>query len=190
MSRVAILLSVVFTAALAQDRSFYEQKFFSWLQTHMIKPSSGEVFVHYLENFIENDKFIEMHNSAGNSTFIVGHNQFSHMNSQEWKDYVQKGLVKPQVPVSTEIHTAPSDVSGLPASVDWTTKVMFRKSLLYFFITYVLFCQFLLGRCNPCERPRSVRLVLVVLHDWFSGGRVFSEVWQAHLALRAELCRL
>jgi C1A family cysteine protease len=86
-----------------------------------MKPLSGEVFVHYLENFIENDKFIEAHNSANNS-FIVGHNQFSHMGRDEWSDYIRSGLSRPTNPLSSEIHTGPEDTSTLPASVDWTTQ--------------------------------------------------------------------
>jgi len=96
--------------------------FFAWLQEQRISPPSGEVFVHYLENFIANDIFIEQHNSMGNSTFTVGHNKFSHLNKDEWSQFVQSGLSRPIAPPSEFVHQAPTDVSALPASVDWTTK--------------------------------------------------------------------
>lgn len=94
--------------------------FFAWLQQHKVAPLSGEVFVHYLENFIANDQFIEQHNAMGKS-FTVGHNKFSHMNAQEWKEYVQAGGVKPQAATSGKAHVAPAGVT-LPASVDWSTQ--------------------------------------------------------------------
>jgi len=115
---VALLLVSI---AAAQDRAYYESKFFAWLQEHNVQPLSGEVFVHYLENFIANDKFIEQHNTLG-STFTVGHNKFSHMNSDEFKEFVQAGGFKPTGMVSTNVLLPPKDASALPASVDWTTK--------------------------------------------------------------------
>jgi C1A family cysteine protease len=121
MSKSVAALFLVLSAVLAQDRTYYEQKFYSWMKEYMFMPASGEVFVHYLENFIANDKFIEAHNS-GNNTFIVGHNQFSHLNAEEWSDYLRTGLVRRLEPVYSRTHTAPVDVSALPTSVDWTTK--------------------------------------------------------------------
>jgi len=123
MSLRAIILSVIATAAAAQnrhDRAYYESKFFNWLASFGFKPQSGETFVHWLQNFANNDDIIEKHN-AGNATYTLGHNQFSHMSLDEFREYVHLGLSRPENlegPVS--IHQAPSDVSALPASVDWT----------------------------------------------------------------------
>lgn len=58
----------------------------------------------------------------GNKTYTLGHNRFSHLNVNEWKSYISKGLIKPQVPVSEFLHMAPSDLSSLPDHVDWTEK--------------------------------------------------------------------
>ena len=112
------------TLPFLHDRSYYEEKFFSWLSNHGIKPGSGEDFVRFLENFISNDIFIETHNSLGNKTYTLGHNKFSHLNVNEWTAYVSKGLIKPQVPVSELLHTAPPPdmVAKLPDFVDWTEK--------------------------------------------------------------------
>jgi len=112
------------TLPFLHDRAYYEDKFFSWLNNHAIKPGTGEEFVRFLENFISNDIFIETHNALGNKTYTLGHNKFSHLNVNEWKAYVSKGLIKPEVPVSEFLHTAPPpDVaSALPDYVDWTEK--------------------------------------------------------------------
>jgi len=123
MSSKIVYALAMFSALVAglEDRSAYEQKFYSWMQEHRIFTNNGETFVHYLENFIENDKFIAAH-SATNSTFTVGHNSFSHLNLDEWRAYVHNGLNKAVAPVSELTHAAPADLSAVPDSIDWTTK--------------------------------------------------------------------
>ena len=88
----------------------------------MIKPFSSTEFAHYLENFIENDKFISSHNSKPQTTYKLGHNQFSHLNEDEWRDYVQRGLTRARTPLYSQAHRAPADPSSLPDSVDWVSK--------------------------------------------------------------------
>jgi C1A family cysteine protease len=114
----AFLASIAMSSTL-QQRGYYETKFFDWLAKHNIKPASGDHFVHMLENFITNDDIITKHNS-GNSTFTLGHNQFSHLSLSEWREYVHLGLSKPTIKADS-VHPAPADISTLPASVDWTS---------------------------------------------------------------------
>ena len=119
MSRIATIFAALFSLAAASDsRADYESKFYAWMAQHNVKPVTGEAFVHFLENFISNDKIIEAHN-AGNSTFTLGHNQFSHMNIQEWQEFVGRGLVNKPIIEVNEIHEAPVDLSAVPTSVDW-----------------------------------------------------------------------
>jgi len=101
------------------DRAFYEEKFFDWIKEHGVVAQSGSHFVQMLQNFADNDDLIATHN-AGNASFKLGHNKFSHMGRAEWKEYVSKGLKRPEsVKGPKFIHQAPSDASALPASVDW-----------------------------------------------------------------------
>jgi C1A family cysteine protease len=94
-------------------------KFFGWMKEHNVKIGSGEQFVSMLQNFANNDDAIEAHN-AQKSTYKLGHNQFSHMNADEWKAFVHKGgLTKPTKSAATFTHNAPADVSGLASSVNW-----------------------------------------------------------------------
>ncbi len=72
-----------------------------------------------LQNFADNEDLINAHNS-GNSTYTLGHNQFSHMNLEEWRAFVRLGLARPQT-TATSIHEAPADVSTLASSVDWVS---------------------------------------------------------------------
>jgi len=125
MSFRATVLSALAALALAgnlHDRSFYEAKFFNWLAVHGVKPESGEQFVHMLQNFANNDDLIEAHN-AGNHSYTLGHNKFSHLSIDEWRSYVRLGLTaRPkELEPPASIHEAPTDLSTLPASVDWTT---------------------------------------------------------------------
>jgi C1A family cysteine protease len=102
------------------DRAYYEEKFFNWLSEHKIQATSGDHFVKMIQNFANNDDIIAAHN-AQNLSYTLGHNQFSHLSIDEWREYVKLGLNKPEMPVADEIHSA---VEGevLAGSIDWTTK--------------------------------------------------------------------
>jgi len=50
----------------------------------------------------------------------LGHNQFSHLSVEEYREYVKLGLNKPaELAAPDAIHEAPADVSANPATVDW-----------------------------------------------------------------------
>jgi C1A family cysteine protease len=125
MSRFIVAASVV-TAALAMpiaqnlhDRAYYEEKFFNWLSEHKIEASSGEHFVKMIQNFANNDDIITQHNNQ-NLSYTLGHNQFSHLSLDEFREYVKLGLGRPEPSEGVEVHAAPADVSSLAGSVDWT----------------------------------------------------------------------
>jgi len=101
------------------DRAYYEEKFFNWLSEHKVEATSGEHFVKMIQNFANNDDIITQHNNQGLS-YQLGHNQFSHLSVEEWREYVKLGLARPEQPVAAEIHDAtPGEVTA--ASKDWTT---------------------------------------------------------------------
>jgi len=96
------------------DRAYYEEKFFNWLAEHKLTPQSGEHFVKMLENFANNDDIIE-HTNNLKLSYTLGHNQFSAMTLEEWKQYVKLGLDKPSTDSQpASIHAAPADLSTLP----------------------------------------------------------------------------
>jgi len=103
------------------ERGYYEQKFYDWLQLHKVEILNGSHFVHFLENFANNDDYIEQVNSR-NLTYQLGHNHFSHLDVYEWRDYVQLGLAQPKHSGTKLVHDAPADPTSLPASVDWREK--------------------------------------------------------------------
>jgi len=111
----------VASAANVHDRAYYEEKFFNWLSTHKVEAQNGEHFVRMLQNFANNDDLIEKHNAEGHS-YELGHNQFSHLSAEEWREYVKLGLKRENQTAPAMIHSAPADLTAIPSSVDWTTK--------------------------------------------------------------------
>lgn len=123
MSR-ATIIAVTAAAAFAantHERGYYEEKFINWMQEHKVQIENGQRFVHMLQNFANNEDMIATHNSQ-ESTFKLGHNKFSHMDVNEWREAVKLGLGYQTAPASGEVHSAPVDMSSVPSSVDWRTK--------------------------------------------------------------------
>jgi len=122
MSFRQIVAASILAAALAgnvHDRAYYEAKFFGWMAQHKVAIQSGESFVKMIQNFADNEDFINAHN-AQKSTYTLGHNQFSHMSTEEWKAFVGKGLmVKDESEKPAYVHSAPALKGSVPDSVDW-----------------------------------------------------------------------
>jgi C1A family cysteine protease len=75
-----------------------------------------------LQNFANNDDYIQSHNS-GNHTYTLGHNQFSHMSVDEWREYVKLGLQKKDSTLKADfVHEAPANLMAVPDSIDWVEK--------------------------------------------------------------------
>jgi len=116
---VAASLTATLAAGNLHDRSFYETKFYDWLQEHKVHVKNGGDFVRMLQNFANNDDKIAQHN-AKNVSYQLGHNQFSHLSYEEWVSQMNFGFMPEKVP-GAFLHQAPKDVSVLATSVDWTT---------------------------------------------------------------------
>ena len=129
MNRVSLCLGMAGLAAASatppqnkHDRAFYLVQFHEWLAEHDLNPASGDEFVHMLQNYANNHDIIEAHNSE-NHSYTLGHNKFSHLSLDEFRAHVRLGLDPPQKhSVGVSLHAAPSDVSALPANIDWRAK--------------------------------------------------------------------
>ncbi|RYY85358.1 hypothetical protein EON63_07535 [archaeon] len=120
---VVLVVAVALVEANLRPREYYEQRFFDWLQHHRIFINEGHNFVHMLQNFANNDDKITIHNERNESTYILGHNKFSHLSYEEWRDVVGFGLrPKPTRIPSLLLHRGPEDVESLPKEVDWSQK--------------------------------------------------------------------
>jgi hypothetical protein len=115
-----VIVATVVSEDLKHPRSHYEAAFFDWLAKYPdAKPTNGAEFVKRLNRFAINDDFIHAHNS-GSSSFKCGHNRFSAMSSEEFKQYLgikEKESRKPSSSVHTGLHSMGND-----SSVDWTEK--------------------------------------------------------------------
>ena len=113
MNRLSFIITIVaaFFGSVAadnvHDRKYYEEKFFNWLSKHKIDPVSGDHFVKMLQNFADNDDYINEHNSKKLS-YVLGHNKFSHLSYEEWKQFVRLGLDRPSDDLKADfIHEEP-----------------------------------------------------------------------------------
>jgi C1A family cysteine protease len=81
-----------------------------------------EEFAKRIQIFADNFDKIQAHN-AGNHTYTLGLNQFSHLTNEEFKAQMNLGGLKvPQLRRGQgKLHGPPMDVSALPASVDWVS---------------------------------------------------------------------
>jgi len=119
---LTLALASMTAATNARERGYYEALFYSWLSEFKIKPASGEQFVHFLQNFANNEDLINSHNSKANVTYTLGHNQYSHMSFEEFRQYMHLGIAKKPSQLKADfVHAAPADLSAVPTSVDWTT---------------------------------------------------------------------
>jgi C1A family cysteine protease len=126
MSFRSAVLSALAAVALAgnlHDRSFYQSKFYNWLAQYKVDIANGEQFVHMLQNFANNEDIINTHNAQPNVSYTLGHNQYSHLSLDEWRQHVQLGLKKPEE-TEAPLYTleAAADMSTLAAAVDWVAQ--------------------------------------------------------------------
>ena len=63
------------------------------MKHHEVKPYSGMHFVQMLKNFADNEDYINAHNVKPHVTYQLGHNAFSGMSYEEWKEHVRVGAV-------------------------------------------------------------------------------------------------
>ena len=113
------------TAANVHDRSYYEEKFFDFLQKFEVKVENGAEFLKRLTIFADNVDMIEKHNADPTNTFTMGVNKFAHLTFEEFKDTVRIGGARiPNLRKNPDgpMHEAPADRSTLSGTVDWVSK--------------------------------------------------------------------
>jgi C1A family cysteine protease len=111
MSKLYIILlltvfSNVFSASI-MDR------FHEWIETFHYQFRDDAHFYDVYRKWSANDRFIEVSNGQ-NLTYILGHNQFSGMNTDDFRKYLLS-FDKP----TFEQNYVQTDISSAPKSVDW-----------------------------------------------------------------------
>lgn len=103
-------------------RGHYEEIFVNWLDDFNVTVKDGAHFAHMLDNFANNADMIETHNDKKVNTYELGHNKFSHMSFEEFKEYVHLGLNLEEETETTNMIALTQNLTALPVSVDWTTQ--------------------------------------------------------------------
>ena len=108
-----------FSLATTVSSSTFIERFNEWKEQFSIKIYND---VHYNELFskwVDNDKFIDLHNSR-NLTYILGHNQFSGMNIEDFRSYLGFNGYVPRI---NNLRTETlKNIESLPTSVNWVEK--------------------------------------------------------------------
>jgi len=117
-----IAIATMAASAVAKPAEYYEGRFYEWMTEHKIQFKNGAEFAERLSIFRDNLNYIEEHNAKG-TTYELGLNAYSHLTQEEFSDFFHLGAVRPPMlrRSSEVVHTAPKDMSAVPASVDWTT---------------------------------------------------------------------
>lgn len=116
MSGIRIVLALS-TFAFVCVSSTIIDKFNHWKDKFNIKFKNDDHFNLVLVKWIENDKFIQEHNFK-NLTYTLGHNQFSGMDSDEFRDYL--GFSGEYVR-HNNLRIDNSNLASVPSSVNWIT---------------------------------------------------------------------
>ncbi|ETV71060.1 hypothetical protein H257_13482 [Aphanomyces astaci] len=109
--------------AATTSSSSYEAKFVSWMKAHGFTFNPVD-WVHRFENFILNDQFIEAHNSKRDSSFTMGHNEYSHLSFDEFKRH-RVGLRLPPSYLQSRQKNPPvlkQHAAAVPDEIDWVAK--------------------------------------------------------------------
>jgi C1A family cysteine protease len=95
--------------------------FENWVSEFKIKFESHTVFERVFKNWVSNHKFIEEVNSK-NLTYTLGHNQFSGMDSFEFREYlgISNILLNEKDETLSQFKSIKT-FDKVPDSVDWTT---------------------------------------------------------------------
>ena len=85
---VSIIFLVVALATVTVGTSQnLKTRFTEWVEKFEMKMENEEIRQRVYNNWIENDKYIDLVN-AGNNTYTLGHNQFSGMDEEEFSKYL------------------------------------------------------------------------------------------------------
>ena len=135
MFRFLTTVALLFGATLSPVSAFnypngaIVEKFNNWIDNFRIQINDNHHYLHVFENWLENDKFIEITNGQ-NLTYTVGHNAYSGYSSEEFaqlmgfqanKELIASGNLRGGLIPSSDVEQT-FDLTALPTSVDWRTK--------------------------------------------------------------------
>lgn len=92
------------------------ERFDAWLDEYKVHVADGDSYLNMFNKWADNDKFIQSHNAINNNTHVLGHNQFSAMDSDDYKMFLgySSNLQKPK-----RLGTIKWLNVAVPTSVNW-----------------------------------------------------------------------
>ncbi|TMW60811.1 hypothetical protein Poli38472_000853 [Pythium oligandrum] len=124
LSALALALFAAHEAEALKSPLQYEHEFTAWMKTHHLTFHDALEYARRLETYIENDLLITQHNEEKKWGFTLGHNEYSHLTFDEFKQRLT-GLKFPQGYVEERQKMKPSGLFKnvkAPESVDWVAK--------------------------------------------------------------------
>jgi C1A family cysteine protease len=112
----------------------YEFAFRNWMQQHNVVSTNLTHYTHMLSNYAANDDLIESHNQLKDIPYVLGHNKFSHLNTEEFSMVLNTNKYFEYDTSVYDDDTTSDDDNALfddylsvedvylPLSVDWTTQ--------------------------------------------------------------------
>lgn len=106
----------------------YEKMFVDWMKHHNIQFFDPKEFSRRLQIFSDNHEKIIAHNKEHGASFLLAHNEFSHLTLKEFQDHFRIGSTRPghlrknHLGSKGPIHEAPEDLSTIPKEWDWVEK--------------------------------------------------------------------
>jgi len=143
-------------------------KFQVWKRKFEKEFTSLEEEAKAMLTFAKNDLFIVSHNKEGHS-YTVGHNEFSHLTSEEFVQQFTGYRNKDKYLRRTKFYNHNLKSSDpAPESVDWVAR----------------------GAVTDPKKSRTVRFVLVLLYYRRCRRRLPNRIWGFNIFVRARPCRL
>jgi len=127
--KLSVLFSVsklVFSSE-SSNTSCHLERFNEWVSKHKIKLDTESEFERVFSIWVDNDQYINYVNEL-NMSYKLAHNQFSGMDSDEFKKYLgldyNAEIFTTYLSEHTDKYSLPSvtNTSSLPTSVDWRDK--------------------------------------------------------------------
>jgi len=113
------LLMSAFLSMMSLASCTVVDRFEDWVHQHAVKFRDEHHWREMYTTWSSNDKFIEETNFK-NLSFVLGHNQFSGMDSQQFKAYL--GFSKENSLRTSNLRGFLHDAAAAPVSVDWIAK--------------------------------------------------------------------
>lgn len=112
------LFAIIFILSSFWMCSASMERFQEWMRNHSIKIESDEHYFHVFERWQDNDRVIKETNFR-NLSYTLGHNQFSGMDLEEFRELMNFENNKKMYEDSPMVSNPTLRVGALPTSVDW-----------------------------------------------------------------------